>query len=385
MSSQRRASIDLVRGGVMVLMALDHARDYWGDITLNPMDLDTTTPALWFTRWVTHFCAPVFVFLAGVSAFLAGTRMASRSRLARFLVSRGLFLLLLEFTVVHGGWFLSFTTGWFVFQVIAAIGVSLMCLGGLVFLPVRWVGLLGLAILVGHNLLDPVQAGGWWTFLHAGPRSPSSGFVPVLGSVGVVVAYPILPWLGVMCAGYGLGPLFRGEQPGRGVRLLWTGVAVTLTFLIVRGTNAYGDPDPWVSREPSWLTLVSFLDCEKYPPSLAYLTMTLGPALCLLGLLELSPPRSGPLSGLLLAFGRVPLFYYVAHLYLLHLSAGLYYRWKLGSFHFFRPDQALPEGYGNGLGLVYLAWVAAIALLFGPCRWYGAFKRRRTHPLWSYL
>lgn len=386
---RRIVSIDLLRGIVMVLMALDHARDYYGDLQASPLDLATTSFPLFATRWVTHLCAPVFVLLAGTSAWLHGRRLPSRAALARFLVSRGLWLVLLELTVVNFGWMLSLR--WVNWQVIAAIGVAMIALGGLVLLPVKAVGAVGLAIVGLHDLLDPIRAadlgafGPAWRLLHDGSMR-DFGLLPWFGGGALLVVYPVLPWIGVMATGYALGPWIDVEPERRRRRLLVLGSLLVLGFVLLRWTNAYGDPDPWSAQERPGFTLLSFVNTQKYPPSLLFLAMTLGPALLLLSAFE---NAGGRVAGTLATYGRVPLFYYVVHIYVLSLSSALVYRLEGGRFltllDVFRFGPSRPDWYAHGLPVVYVAWIACVALLYPACRWFAGVKRRHRSPWLSYL
>ena len=399
---ERLVSIDLVRGLVMVLMALDHLRDFFGDFRVDPQDMQVTTPALFLTRWLTHFCAPTFVFLAGTAAFLYGARPGrSRRDLAWFLASRGLWLVVLEVTLVSAGWWLELALVLSVLQVIAAIGAGMVVLAGLIWLPRRVLLVLALAIVCGHSLLDGVvpadlAAAPWlWTLLHEGPAGPplflAGEYVPqVLQGHMVIVQYPLLPWIGVIALGYAAGPLFQLEGARRRRSLLGLGLGVTALFGLLRWTNLYGDPTPWAAQGGALMTLVSFCNLEKYPPSSLFLAMTLGPMLMLLALCERA---RGPLARALLTFGRVPLFYYLLHLYVINLSAGLLYWIRDGEFisplaHFFqRFGQEPPSWFGNDNDLltVYVAWLVIVAALYLPCRWYMGLKRRGASTLWSYL
>lgn len=397
---ERIRSLDLLRGIVMVVMALDHCRDFFGGAFVDPTDLDTTTPALFLTRWITHFCAPVFVLLAGTAAFLYG-RGRSRAALARFLVTRGLWLIVLELTVVHLGWFLSFGKGFLILQVIAAIGAAMVALAGLVFLPTAVVAGIGLAIVCGHNALDGLAPGDlrplgeWaptaWTLAHGAFApiflSPSFPLPPLRGQT-LLVIYAWLPWSGVMACGYGLGALVARPRAERRRLLARLGLGLVLLFVVLRWTNAYGDPAPWERRESALFTLLSFVRTTKYPPSLLFLAMTLGPALCFLAAADRergAPQESllGRLRGALTVFGRVPLFYYVLHLFLAHLLAVATYRLLEGRTIVFglRP----PGAPWLGLGAVYAAWGAVVVLLYPLCRWYAGVKRRGRSALWSYL
>jgi uncharacterized membrane protein len=375
-------SIDLLRGLVMVLMALDHTRDFFGPVGMNPRDLGD--PALFLTRWVTHFCAPVFIFLAGVSAYLYGSRGRSRGEVRRFLLTRGLWLILIEFTLVRLGWSFSLDLGFFAAQVIWVIGASMVVLAGLVHLPRAAIAALALLMIAGHNLLDGIRAehvgdAGWvWKLLH------QPGLLQLGDQTKLYVLYPLIPWAGVMAAGYALGPVYKLEAAFRRRLLIWTGIAVTAAFIVLRATNLYGDPTPW-SSQSGWLgTVLSFINCEKYPPSLLYLMMTLGPALILLALSE---HAHGALTNFIVTFGRVPFLFYVAHIFLIHaLAIALAFVMlgnaggMLGAF----PPQK-PASYGVGLLAVYAIWIYALAMLYPLCRWFAALKQQRREWWWSYL
>jgi uncharacterized membrane protein len=362
-------------------MALDHTRDFFGASGPNPRDV--ADPALFLTRWITHYCAPVFIFLAGVSAYLYGARGRSTGEVSWFLLTRGLFLILVEFTIVRFGW--TFNPGFSVLvaQVIWAIGASMVALAALIWLPRTAIAVFGLALIGGHNLLDGVQPAdlgqaAWvWTILHEGGNVQ-------LGSVRLFVLYPLIPWIGVMAAGYALGPVFTGDAQTRRRVLVGLGLAVTAGFVVLRASNLYGDPDAWLVQE-TWLsTVLSFLNCEKYPPSLLYLAMTLGPALLLLAAFE---GARGRLAGWITTYGRVPLLYYVTHIYLLHVAAGimvLIVYWDDLSWLAASPPQK-PADYGFSLPGVYAVWLLAVALLYPLCRWFASLKARRREWWLSYL
>jgi uncharacterized membrane protein len=379
----RLDSIDLLRGLVMVVMALDHTRDFFAGGTFNPRDV--ADPALFLTRWVTHFCAPVFVFLAGIAAFMRGARDGSRGELARFLLTRGLWLVLLELTLVRFAWTFSVYPDFVLLQVIWVIGIAMTALAGLIYLP-RWaIATIALVLIGGHNLLDGVDAAqfgelAWlWHVLHQ-PALLEAG-----PEVSVFALYAVIPWVGVMAAGYALGPVMLLEPVARRRRLIGLGAAVTLGFVLLRAANLYGDPAPWVAHDSLLASALSFIDAEKYPPSLLYLAMTLGPALLLLAALERA---RGGLARVLLVFGRVPLFYYLLHILLLHTLAVAFSAatfgdtaWLFGGL----PIIARPEGYGLDLGGVYLAWLVVVALLYLPCAWFAGVRRRQSAAWLSYL
>lgn len=372
----RDAAVDRLRGLVIVLMALDHARDFFGDPRRNPTDLATTTRLLFATRWVTHFCAPTFVLLAGTGAYLQlaknGATEDARRRVSTFLASRGLFLVLLELTVVRLAWTFDPLYAWTPLQVIWAIGWSMVALSLLVFLPVRAVLGFGVATIALHDLLD----GRWfgprflWSVLHA----PAS-FTPVHGH-RVFVIYPLVPWVGVIAVGYALGPLLLRAERRR--ILVVIGTALTLSFVLVRALARYGDPHPFVAQPTLTKSVIAFLSCEKYPPSLDYLLMTLGPALLVLAAFDRPPQRRDPL----VVFGKVPLFFYVAHLYLLHAASLAIVAATRGA----HAGSAFGNAVRATLPWVYVAWLVALAVLYPACVAYARLKaRRRDVALLRYL
>jgi uncharacterized membrane protein len=385
----RLESVDMLRGLVIVLMALDHVRDFFSDrLFMDPTNLATTTPALFLTRWITHYCAPVFIFLAGAGAFLARGRWPSRSGLAWFLVTRGLWLVFLELTLVRASWMFN----WDLYDhgpgVFWAIGWSMVVLAGLVFLPTPAVAFVGVVMIAGHNLLDGFNATQlglpeWlWIVLH------QPGRAPVVGSVMVGTGYCLVPWCGVMAVGYGFGALLRLEP---GVRRRWLfglGAGISAAFVLLRAVNVYGDPRPFVPQSSALWNILAFLNCTKYPPSLLFLLMTLGPAILLLALCD---RPLGPLAQPLMTFGRVPLFFYLLHIPLIHGAAVLCDVLRFGSSPqaadgpwIIRPGM-VPEDYGVSLPIVYFLWVVLLVLLYPPCRWFAAVKRR-YHSVWlSYL
>lgn len=366
-TSPRVDSVDVVRGTVMVVMALDHVRAFLG-AQVNPEDVTTASTALFLTRWITHFCAPTFVFLAGVGAYLRG-RTVRRSQLAWFLFTRGLWLLVLEFTLVNWGLTFSFAYRFVVGQVIWAIGAAMVLLSVLVYLPAWVVGLIGIAIIAGHNLFDGVRGAelgswGWlWDILH------TRGGFELLPGRRFYVAYPILPWFGVLAAGYGAGLILDLPAARQRRTLLILGSGLTCAFLVLRFLHAYGDPRPWSSQPDDIRTVLSFLNCQKYPPSLQFLLMTLGPALIFLASADQVPSA---LQRFLTTFGRVPLFFYLLHFYLIHALALL-----LG--------QPRPDNQGYSLPTIYLVWIGVVLALWPLCRWYGTVKRKHPGGFLSYL
>ena len=384
-SKPRLDSVDFLRGAVMIIMALDHTRDFFSSSRFDPLDLNQTTAALFFTRWITHYCAPVFVFLAGTGAFLSASRGKTKPELARFLLTRGLWLIFLEFTVIRFGWLFNVDYLLSFGQVIWAIGVSMIVLAGLIFLSVRAIAVFGIAMIVLHNFLDgisPSQLGtfGWpWQIIHGG------GIIIYAPHHYYVALYPLIPWIGVMAAGYAFGSLLVKEEKVRRKVLLRLGLGMILGFLLLRASNIYGDPNHWTFQKNSLYTMLSFIKCEKYPPSLLYLLMTLGPAIAALPLLE---KLKGEFSSIVITYGRVPMFYYVIHIFLIHALAVVvaYFTVHQVGFLFSSDPPGLWEvPFGFGLGIVYLVWIAVVASLYLPCRWFAGLKRRKKNAWLSYL
>ena len=368
----RLDNIDLLRGAIMLLMALDHVRDFFhaGGGVMNPRDV--TQPALFLTRWITHFCAPTFIFLAGMSAHLYGQRKGRTIRhVSWFLLTRGACLIALELTIINFGWTFDPRFDLLTLQVIWAIGCSMIALAAMVFLPRSVIGAITIVMIGGHNLLDGVHAAqvgrlAWlWNILH------EPGSLGRIGGVQIFVLYPLIPWVGVMAAGYVLGPVMQLDGERRRATLVNIGVALVVIFILLRGTNIYGDPADMAVHASPLATLLSFLNCEKYPPSLLYLAMTLGPALIALAMLEFA---DGALAGVLITFGRAPLFLYVVHIYAIHLlSAAVAMIEK-------------PPAFGFSLPIVYAIWLAVVAMLYPLCRWFAGVKRRRDDWWWlSYV
>lgn len=370
--SARIASVDILRGLVMAIMALDHTRDFFSNTGFNPRDV--TEPALFLTRWVTHICAPTFIFLSGLSAFLYG-RGKTAWDLSRFLFTRGIWLILIDFTLIKFGWRFDFDILRMTGGIIFAIGGAMIALAAIVWLP-RWL-IAGLAILIitGHNLFDSIRAhelgdATWaWHVLH------EPGRIYLSDQATLYVLYPLLPWIGVMAAGYLLGPVMQLAPRFRQRVLFRLGATITLGFIVLRATNFYGDPATWVNQE-TWLeTVLSFLNCEKYPPSLLYLMMTLGPALMLLATFECT---RGFMARFLSVFGQVPFFYYVIHIYLIHLLA-------VATAFMMTGDIIRTPALGFSLPGVYLVWVLVLILLYPICRWFADLKNNGRGWWWSYL
>lgn len=381
---RRLPEVDRLRGLVMVIMALDHMRDFFDAdaIRFSPTDLAHTYPFLFFTRFITHFCAPTFALLAGVGAFLYGARQQNPRKLSLFLASRGLWLIFLDAFLISPIW--SMGSGKIEFGTLYAIGCGLLALSALSRLPTPAVLAIGAAVIFGHNLLDGIHAadlgawGPWWRLLHErGPLPP--------GLRGDVV-YPAAPWIGVVAFGYGIGPLFQRSAGERDRILRIGGLAALALFLALRSGNFYGDPKDWAAQRDAVFSALSFLNVTKYPPSLLYLLVTLGGAMLVLPLLE---KVRGAAGKALVIFGRTPLFFYVLHLYLgvaaaLALALGRGY--SLAQIGEFAKSGAPPPEFGAGLAGAYVAWIAVVLALFPLCRWFAELKRRRADWWWlSYL
>lgn len=380
----RLESIDLVRGAIMILMALDHVRDFFGVPGVSPTNLAQTTVPLFFTRWVTHICAPVFFLLTGTGAFLS-LRTKSTGELSRFLLTRGLWLILLELTVVRSlGFQFNFDYQVTLLVVLWALGWAMIALSALVWLPAPVVTAFGILMIAGHNLFDGVRsANPLWSILH------SPGFVLNTPEHVVFAAYPIIPWIGVTAAGFGLGQLYRWSPERRRALLLRLGLVLTAGFVVLRAANFYGDPVRWTAQASGAFTALSFLNANKYPPSLLFLLMTLGPALLLLRAVDGGTPRFLRPA---LIFGKVPLFYFLVHLSLIHLLAVIVCFARYGEAHWMFESPSLaqypfttPPGWGYSLPVVYLVWILVVVAMYPVCRWFAALKQRRREAWLSYL
>jgi uncharacterized membrane protein len=360
----------------MILMALDHARMFVG----TPVDLRSAPLGLYLTRWVTHFCAPVFVLLAGTSAYLQGRRLGTGA-LSAHLLKRGLWLVLLEVTVIRAAWTLSFGPGLVVLQVIWAIGVAMVVLAGLVWLPRAAIATFAVVLILGHNALDVVRADmlgelRWaWIVLHEEGR-----LQPFPGATWLVV-YPLVPWIAVMAGGHAIGPWALLPRAERRARFLRAGVVLTATFVVLRATNLYGDPHPWTDTGGRLRAVLSFFDCEKYPPSLLYLAMTLGPAACALAWLD---RPLGPWGRRIAVYGRVPLFYYVLHIFLIH-GLAIVLAWPVLGAAAVLHGFLSTGGLAFPLPAVYALWIAVVITLYPACRWFGDVKRRSQAAWTSYV
>ena len=359
----RVQSVDALRGLIMIVMALDHVRDFFhvhAALSFAPDDLARTTPAIFFTRWITHFCAPVFMFTAGMSAYFWLQRSHTKADLSAFLAKRGLWLIILDLTAVRVA--LTFGAGIFLINVLWGLGWAMIILALLIHLPVRVLAVVSIAVIALHNLLDPINLPG----LH------QLGVFQFHGAT-IVISYTLIPWFAVMASGFCFGEIFTKHKQW----IAPIGLGLTVAFLLLRFINIYGDPVRWTGG------ILSFLRVTKYPPSLDFLLMTLGPALLLLSLFDKLQFRD---TNPLLIFGRVPLFYFLAHLYLIHFLAVVLGSIQYGKFFLVNPvAQVYPPGYGFSLPVVYLIWIGIVATLYPLCLWYGKLKQRR-HDWWlSYL
>jgi uncharacterized membrane protein len=391
MNKNRIQSIDLLRGIIMVIMALDHSRDFFHReaFTDDPLNLATTTPILYFTRWITHFCAPVFVFLAGTSAWLQGQRKSKRE-LSGFLISRGFWLILIDLFVMSLGVLGDIYFGTFVLQTIWAIGISMAILGLIIWLPFNAILAIGLVIVLGHNSLDFFEQNHkgpyamWYYFLHV------QSLHPLWANHQLFIVYPFLSWSGLMMLGYCCGKIFtQFDVVQRNKILLRTGIGLLIFFVVLRATNLYGNPFPWTHQKTALYTFLSFMNVHKYPPSLLYMCATIGPALIFLALVKNTQSR---FAKIMIVYGRVPLFYYIIHFYLLHLIGIVFF---LSRGHSFAegmkgipgfPFKFLIPGEGYSLWVPYAIWIMVVIALYPACKWYDRYKSSHPQKKWlSYL
>ncbi len=395
-TQKRIESIDIIRGIAMVIMALDHTRDYFhiGANLDDPMNLATTTPLLYFTRWITHFCAPIFIFLSGTSIYLQSLRK-TKKELGVFLIKRGLWLIVAEWVIIAFAWTFNPFYNVVPFQVIWAIGISMFIMGLLILirLPFHFILALGVILVFGHNLLDipesatDFKAGFWWDIFHHGV------FATYEFSTNhyAMLVYPFPPWTGVMMLGYCTGVFFTSKYDEAQRKKLLTGIGLGLIvfFVALRFSNLYGDPVDWSSQKNVLYTFLSFMKVSKYPPSLLYLCITLGPALLLLAFIE--KIKNG-FTNTMVVFGRTAFFYYIIHIYLIHLIAAICFFARGHSFgdaanvgqNF--PFLFIAPGEGYGLALVYLVWAAVVIALYPVCKWYDTYKTSHKEKWWlSYL
>jgi uncharacterized membrane protein len=380
----RLESIDVVRGVIMILMALDHTRDFFGNSGVNPTDPASTTIPLFFTRWITHFCAPVFFLLTGTGAYLS-LRKKTQAELSRFLFTRGLWLIFLELTVTRClGWQFNFDYHVTILIVLWALGWAMITLSVLVYLPASVVTTVGVVMIATHNLLDSIESSNpLWSILH----SPNL----IMDHPGHVVrvVYALIPWVGVTAAGYGLGQIYRWPSERRKAFLLRLGTGLATAFIVLRAINIYGDPLPWSTQISPAFTVLSFLNTNKYPPSLLFLLMTLGPALLFLWAVDAATPRWLRPA---LTIGKVPVFYYLLHIPLIHLLAVAVCYARYGQVHWMFESPSLrdfpmttPPGWGYSLPIIYLIWAGVVLTLYPLCRWFAGLKQRRSDAWLSYF
>ena len=375
----RVTTIDVTRGLVMVIMALDHVRDllHIPALTQNPADLTTTTSAIFLTRWITHLCAPTFVFLSGTSAYLS-LRKRNDESARRFLLKRGVVLILLELTIVNFAFWFDIHFHSLMLQVIYAIGGGLVILSFLTKLPVKWVGIIGLIIVFGHNLLQIVPS-----FTNLAARLGWSllfrtEFFPLSPSFGLLVGYPLIPWLGIMLVGYACGQLMERPIGQRKPLLLRIGLGSLALFILLRFLNVYGDPAPWSTQKDGLFTFLSFINVTKYPPSLLYDLLLLG---LMFLILSVADGANNTFTRWLTVYGKVPMFYYILHWYLVHLSMigmSLLQGYSLADIPSGPLNFGRPAGAGISLGLVYVVWFGLVLALYPLCKWYGRYKA--NHP-----
>ena len=401
-AKSRIQSVDILRGLVMSIMVLDHVREFVNAdaFVFSPTDLTKTSTALFFTRWVTHFCAPTFVFLSGVSIYLQRMNGKTNRELSCFLFTRGLWLIFVEFTVIRFAVFFNFDYSFLgLAEVIWIFGVSMILLSAMIFLPLRVVAVIGLVMVAGHNLLDGIRippeiafAGtpppdllqSVWIFLH------QPGMVLFDGVTKVFAAYPLIPWTGVMALGYSVGSLYEMESEKRRRILLRLGIVTTLLFVVLRAINIYGDPSPWSTQSSTFFTFLSFLNTTKYPVSLQFLLMTLGPAMLVLYAADRSKAENW-FTKILIVYGRVPFFFFTLQMFYAH-AAGVILGYAAGQdagFLFtnfpFAANVQPPSGFGFPLWTAHVVWIAGLVILYPLCAWYGKVKRNSRHWAFSYL
>ena len=393
-TQKRIDSIDVLRGIVMVIMAIDHVRDFLhqGAYLDDPLNISTTTPVLFFTRWITHLCAPTFVFLSGLSIYLQSTRKSS-SELSSFLIKRGLWLIFVEFGLITLGMTFNPFYSLLIMQVIWAIGISMIILGFLSRLPYKILLAIGLFIVLGHNALDFLEAepgfkaGFWWDLFHHG----SFAIYPIAKDHFIAIMYPFVPWTGLMILGYCFGIFFTSKftSEHRQKILLRFGLSLIGFFILLRGINLYGDPNPWTPQNTMFHTFLSFIKVHKYPPSLAYMSVMIGFAILALSFLETIQNK---ITKAFRVFGRTAFFYYILHFYLVHtICMILYFSRGHSLVEAINSLQTFPflfsiKGEGYSLGFVYLIWMLIISGLYPLCKWYDSYKTAHKEKWWlSYL
>ncbi|MFM6926436.1 MAG: DUF1624 domain-containing protein [Ferruginibacter sp.] len=389
--SKRIQSIDLLRGLIMIIMALDHSRDFFHKtgLTADPLDPETTTAVLYFTRWITHFCAPTFVFLSGLSAWLQSQRK-TKGGLSRFLVSRGFWLIFVDLTIMSLGLTADIHFGIFVLETLWSIGISMVILGLVIRLPFNVILTLGLLIFFGHNLLDFAEQARegnvpvWWSLLHR------VNILPLGSDHSLLILYPFLSWTGLMLLGYCCGKLFTDTTPERRKNILLTiGVSAILFFVVLRWVNIYGDPRPWAEQKTSLKTFFAFMNVQKYPPSLLFLCVTVGPVLIFLAFAKNTRSK---MVKIISVYGRVPFFYFIVHFYILHIATVIAYLSRGHSIEegmkgaAGQPFKFAAPGEGYSLLTVYGIWMIIVIIMYPLCKWYDDYKTNHKEKWWlSYL
>ncbi len=388
-SRKRISSIDILRGLVIILMAVDHIRDMWALEPFAPENISETSAGYFFTRWITHFCAPVFVFLAGTSIYLYLQKVKDKNVVSTFLVKRGLWLVLVEIIIINWAW--SWKMIWnswgFFLQVIWAIGVAMIAMALLIRLSNKILLIVSMLIIFGHNLLNAITPNDlgsfdwFWKIFH------EQGWIPFASdnSFGMYVVYPILPWIGVMAAGFVFGQVMTWE-PEKRIKLLWKlGIGSILLFVVLRYSNIYGDTGVWEIQKNGLFTFIDFLNTQKYPPSLLFLLMTLGPSFLLLIVFEKWKTK---LFDFLKVFGRVPFFFYILHFPVIHFSSMLYFRITEGTWFDLANSggpKNWPEFYQPSLFRLYLVWVLIVIFFYFLCSWYNNYKTKHNYWWLKYI
>ncbi|MEY4541384.1 MAG: hypothetical protein RLZZ306_3141 [Bacteroidota bacterium] len=386
---KRVLSIDIIRGIVIIIMALDHVRDliHIDSITQSPTNLATTTPFLFFTRWITHLCAPIFVFLSGTSAFIVSKNYDNLGKTKKYLIKRGLWLIFLEFTIVNFGLYFDIGFHTFLFEVIATIGIGFVMLGLMLKIPSKYLGITGLIIIFTHNLtpLIPFAEGSILKVILAPFFSPA--MIPLFADKAFTMAYPPIPWFGIMLIGFACGQLFELPSEKRKSIFLKIGISALAMFIIIRFVNIYGDSVSWTLQKDSLYTFLSFMNVSKYPPSLVFCLITLG---VLFSLLAFADQFNTKIKNITSIYGKVPLFYFVVHFYLIHLITLMVlfvqgFSWS--QFEFAKGTFGRPQGIVTGLSLwaIYLIWIGVVLVLYYPCKWYGRYKTEKKYWWLSYL
>ena len=386
---KRINSIDITRGLIMIIMALDHVRDmmHVNSITQSPTNLETTSPALFFTRWITYVCAPIFVFLAGTSAYLSFKRKNNTAESRRFLLTRGLWLIVLEFTLVNFVLFFDINFATFIFEVIAAIGFGFIILSLVINLSPRTLGITGLIIIFCHNLFAFIPFAGGSTMKTVLSPLITLTALPLTANKIFLIAYPPIPWLGIMLIGFACGMLFELQPANRKSIFLKIGFSALLLFIIIRFINVYGDSFQWSAQKNTLYTFLSFMNITKYPPSLLFCLITLGLMFLMLAIAERANNRIAKICNV---YGRVPLFYFLVHFVMIHVT--MIVLMLLQGFSWSQLDFASgtfgrPKGVQSGVGLtlIYLFWIAIVIALYKPCQWYGEYKAKHKHWWLKYL